>query len=351
MLIDLGAMRDDRHRPGPPDRLRPGRRDRRRVHGGRRRSTGFATPFGDTGSVGLGGLTLGGGIGWLARKHGLTIDSLVEVDLVTADGRLVTVSEAADPDLFWAIRGGGGNFGIATRFRYRLHPVDMVTGGMLVLPLTHQVLRDLVDASVAAPEELTQITFVMGLPPAPFVPPEAVGMPAVLVMPVHAGPLEDGTAAMAPFRAIATPLADMVGPMPYPAMYQLTAGGEQPGPGVVRSAFMPDLDDDGDRRDRRAPPEPAGRPGDDPAAGPRRRRWPACPPAPRRSPIATRRSWPRSSPTARRRTRTLKAYAESYLADLSGQCDRRVLELPRRGGRRAGSTRPTRARPTSGSSR
>ena len=134
---------------------------------------GFATPFGDTGSVGLGGLTLGGGIGWLARKHGLTIDSLVEVDLVTADGRLVTVSEAADPDLFWAVRGGGGNFGVATRFRYRLHPVDIVTGGMLVLPLTPQVLRDLVDALVAAPEELTQITFVMGLPPAPFVPPQA----------------------------------------------------------------------------------------------------------------------------------------------------------------------------------
>ncbi len=202
---------------------------------------GFATPFGDTGSVGLGGLTLGGGIGWLARKHGMTIDSLVEVDLVTADGRLVTVSEAADPDLFWAIRGGGGNFGIATRFRYRLHPVDMVTGGMLVLPLTQQVLRDLVDASLAAPEELTQITFVMGLPPAPFVPPEAVGMPAVVVMPVHAGPLEDGAAAMAPFRAIATPLADMVGPMPYPAMYQLTAEGAEPSPGVVRSAFLPDL--------------------------------------------------------------------------------------------------------------
>ena len=203
---------------------------------------GFATPFGDTGSVGLGGLTLGGGIGWLARKHGLTIDSLVEVDLVTADGHLITVNEDDDPDLFWAVRGGGGNFGIVTRFRYRLHPVNMVTGGMLVLPLTQQVLRDVVDASVAAPEELTQITFVMGLPPAPFVPAEAVGMQAVIVMPVHAGPLEDGAAAMAPFRSIATPLADMVGPMPYPAMYQLTAAGEQPGPGVIRSSFMPDLD-------------------------------------------------------------------------------------------------------------
>jgi FAD/FMN-containing dehydrogenase len=203
---------------------------------------GFATPFGDTGSVGLGGLTLGGGIGWLTRKHGLTIDNLVEVDLATADGHLVTVSESSDPDLFWAVRGGGGNFGIATRFRYRLQPVNIVTGGMLVLPLTPQVLRDVIDVSVAAPDELTQITFVMGLPPAPSVPPEAVGMQAVVVMPVHAGSLEDGAAAMAPFRAIATPLVDMVGPMPYPAMYQLTAAGEQPGQAVIRSSFLRDLD-------------------------------------------------------------------------------------------------------------
>ena len=83
---------------------------------------GFATPFGDSASVGLGGLTLGGGIGWLTRKHGMTIDSLLAVDLVTADGELHTVTEASDPELFWALRGGGGNFGIATRFRYRLHP-------------------------------------------------------------------------------------------------------------------------------------------------------------------------------------------------------------------------------------
>jgi FAD/FMN-containing dehydrogenase len=204
---------------------------------------GMATPFGDTASVGLGGLTLGGGIGWLARKHGMAIDNLLEADIVTADGRLVTVSEDDDPDLFWAIRGGGGSFGIVTRFRYRLHPVEMVTGGALFLPLTREVLRGLIDASLEAPEELTQISFVMPIPPAPFVPPELVGTPAVVVMPVHAGPLDEGAAAMAPFRSLAKPLVDMVGPMPYPAMYQLTAAGEAPAAGVLRSSFLPGLDD------------------------------------------------------------------------------------------------------------
>jgi len=206
---------------------------------------GMATPFGDTLSVGLGGLTLGGGIGWLARKHGMTIDNLLEADIVTADGRMVTVSEESDPDLFWAIRGGGGNFGIVTRFRYRLHPVEIVTGGALFLPLSQQVLRGLIDASVEAPDELTQISFVMPLPPAPFLPPELVGTPAIAVMPVFSGPLDEGAAAMAPFRALAKPYADLIGPMPYPAQYQFTSGGEEPSVGVLRSSFLPDLTEGG----------------------------------------------------------------------------------------------------------
>jgi FAD/FMN-containing dehydrogenase len=204
---------------------------------------GFATPFGDALTVGLGGLTLGGGIGWLTRKHGMTIDNLLEADLVTADGQLRTVNADSDPDLFWAIRGGGGNFGIVTRFRYRLHPVSMVTGGALFLPLTRDVLRGLVDASMAAPDDLTQISMVMALPPAPFVPAELVGTPAVIVMPVHAGPLDEGAAAMAPFRALATPYIDMVGPMPYPAMYKFTEGAGEAGPDFFRSSFLPGLDD------------------------------------------------------------------------------------------------------------
>lgn len=204
---------------------------------------GFATPFGDTGNVGLGGLTLGGGIGWLVRRHGLTIDNLVSVDLVTADGRSRTVSADHDPDLFWALRGGGGNFGIATRFQYRLHPVDTITGGLIALPLNADVLRGLVEVSAAAPEDLSQITFVMGLPPAPFVPAELVGTPAVLVMLVHAGDPEAGPAAVAPFRSLAKPLAEMVGPMPYPAIYSFTEGGGQPGKSVVRSNFLRTLDE------------------------------------------------------------------------------------------------------------
>ena len=204
---------------------------------------GFATPFGDAATVGLGGLTLGGGIGWLTRKHGMTIDNLLEADLVTADGQLRTVNANSDPDLFWAIRGGGGNFGVVTRFRYRLHPVSMVTGGALFLPLSRDVLRGLIEVSAAAPEELTQISMIMPMPPAPFVPTEFVGTPAVMVLPVHAGPIDEGIAAMAPFRALATPYIDMVGPMPYPAMYKLTEGGSQAGPDFVRSTLLPGLDD------------------------------------------------------------------------------------------------------------
>jgi FAD/FMN-containing dehydrogenase len=186
---------------------------------------GLAVPFGDTGSVGIGGITLGGGVGWLGRKHGLTVDSLLAAEIVTADGEIQTVSASRRPDLFWAIRGGGGNFGVVTRFQYRLHPVGLVVGGALALPLTADVLTGLVDVAAAAPDELTTISFVMPLPPAPFVPADQHGRMALIVMPVFAGDVDAGRAAMAPFRALATPIADIVGPMPYPAMYQLTAEG------------------------------------------------------------------------------------------------------------------------------
>lgn len=204
---------------------------------------GFATPFGDTASVGLGGLTLGGGIGWLVRKHGLTIDSVQAVQLVTADGRVRMVSEDEDPDLFWAVRGGGGNFGVATSFAYRLHPVDVITGGALILPATREVLCGLVPVAAAGPEELTMIAMVMPAPPAPFVPEAYHGKPVAIVMLVHAGDPASGAEAVEPFRRLATPVADLVGPMPYPAIYELTAEGEQRSAHVVRSAFMDELPD------------------------------------------------------------------------------------------------------------
>lgn len=204
---------------------------------------GLATPFGDTGSVGIAGLTLGGGIGWLARKHGLTIDALVAVDIVTADGRLLTASADEHSDLFWAVRGGGGNFGVVTRFQFRLYPVDQILGGALFMPVTRDVLRSLVPIAAAAPEELTTISYLMAAPPAPFIPAEHHGKPTLAIMFVYAGDPEAGAKAIEPFRQVAEPLGEMVAPMPYPGIYEFTKEGEEPGPYIVRSLFLDTLDD------------------------------------------------------------------------------------------------------------
>ena len=204
---------------------------------------GLATPFGDTGSVGIAGLTLGGGIGWLARKHGLAIDALVEAEVVTADGVLVTTSETQHPDLFWAIRGGGGNFGIITRFTYRLYPVEQILGGALFLPPTRDVLRSLVPIAASAPEELTTIGFIMPIPPVPFVADEHHGKLSLALMFVYAGDPDAGHAAIAPFRAVATPFGEAAMPMPYPGIYEFTAEGATRHPNTTRSVFMDVLDD------------------------------------------------------------------------------------------------------------
>ena len=180
---------------------------------------GLATGFGDTGSVGIGGITLGGGVGFLARKHGLTIDDLLAADVVTADGRLLRADAETHPDLFWAIRGGGGNFGVATRFKFRLHEVDKIVGGILILPATPDVIASFIAEAEAASEELTTIGNIMVAPPMPFVPEAHHGKLILFAIMVYAGPVEDGQRALAPFRAIATPLADMLRPMPYPEMF------------------------------------------------------------------------------------------------------------------------------------
>jgi len=180
---------------------------------------GLATGFGDTGSVGIGGITLSGGVGYLVRKHGLTIDSLLEAEVVTADGELRHVDEHTHPDLFWAIRGGGGNLGVATRFRYRLHELGGIVGGMLFLPATVDVVADFIAEAEAAPEELSAIANVMVAPPMPFVPEEVHGKLIVMALMCYAGGPEAGEQALAPFRALAKPLADMLRPMSYPEMY------------------------------------------------------------------------------------------------------------------------------------
>jgi FAD/FMN-containing dehydrogenase len=180
---------------------------------------GLATGFGDTGSVGIGGITLGGGVGFLVRKHGLTIDNLLAAELVTADGQVLEVDADHHPELFWAIRGGGGNFGVATRFRFRLHQLASIVGGMLLLPATTEVIAGFVAAAEAAPEELSGIANVMVAPPLPFIPAAQHGQLVVLALLAYAGDAEAGERALAPFRALAEPIADMLAPMSYAEMF------------------------------------------------------------------------------------------------------------------------------------
>ena len=189
---------------------------------------GLALGFGDTGSVGIGGITLGGGVGYLARKYGLTIDDLLAADIVTADGEVRRVDAERAPDLFWAIRGGGGNFGVATRFRFRLHELPTVVGGMMLLPATAETIAGFMVEAEAAPEEFSAIANVTKAPPMPFLPEEAHGKLVIMALVCFAGDAEEGQRVLAPFRALAEPLADMVRPIPYPEIYPPEEEGYHP---------------------------------------------------------------------------------------------------------------------------
>jgi FAD/FMN-containing dehydrogenase len=180
---------------------------------------GLAIGFGDTGSVGIGGITLGGGIGYLVRKHGLTIDSLIGAEIVTADGEIRTIDADHEPDLFWAIRGGGGNFGVVTRFHYRLHPLTQVIGGMLIQPATPEVVAGFMAVADGAPEELSVIANVMGCPPMPFVPEELHGTTVLFSLVCWSGELHEGERVLAGLRGLAEPIADLVKPMTYPELF------------------------------------------------------------------------------------------------------------------------------------
>jgi FAD/FMN-containing dehydrogenase len=204
---------------------------------------GLAVGFGDTGSVGLGGITLGGGVGYLVRKYGLTIDSLLAAEIVTADGQLLHVDDKSHPDLFWAIRGGGGNFGVATRFKFQLQKVDSVFGGMLILPATEDVIAGFMAEAEAAPDELSTIANVMTAPPMPFLPAEVHGKLIVFAMLVYVGNADDGERVVAPFRKLATPLADMLKPMKYPEIFQEEGGGDDYHPvAASRTMFIDRVD-------------------------------------------------------------------------------------------------------------
>ena len=197
---------------------------------------GLALPTGDTDSVGLGGLTLGGGMGFLVRKYGLTIDNLLSVELVTADGRLIRAS---------AERASGPVLGAARRRRQlrRRHRVPVSTGSpsatrstaaRLILPASAEVLRGYVETADAAPDELSTIGFLMQAPPLPFIPADKVGSLVLMVVACYVGDHAAGERALAPLRALATPVADLIGPMPYPGAVRVHQTGQHPRPAAPR---------------------------------------------------------------------------------------------------------------------
>lgn len=205
---------------------------------------GLVTPFGDTGSVGVAGITLGGGVGWLVRKHGMTIDSLLAVEIVTADGQRRIASAVEDPDLFWAVRGAGANFGVVTRLQFRLHPLDNVLAGDILLPATRDVLRRLIPALVAAPDELTAMPNIMLAPPDPAIPDEHRGRPVVYLSLAWSGSPDAGERALAPLRALGSPISDTVAWQPYPALFSTVDREAEPVWGISsRALFLDALDD------------------------------------------------------------------------------------------------------------
>jgi FAD/FMN-containing dehydrogenase len=185
---------------------------------------GLAVTGGLVSSTGLGGFTLGGGIGWLLRKHGLTCDNLVSADVVTADGRLVHASAEQHSDLFWALRGGGGNFGVVTSMEYALHPVGpTVLGGLLFFPgeTARDVLLGWRELTASMPDELTSLVVFTTAPPVPFLPESVHGTPIVAVGAMYCGAIDVGEDVVAPLRRLAEPIADLLGPVPYAAMQQM----------------------------------------------------------------------------------------------------------------------------------
>ncbi len=219
LLIDLAPMR--------AVRVDPARRTGR-AEGGvtlgefdtETQQFALATPLGINSTTGIAGLTLGGGYGWLSRTYGLTVDNLLSADVVTADGALVTSSEQENSDLFWALRGGGGNFGVVTSFEYRLHPVGPeVLAGLIVHPFDNaaQLLRRYRDVVEAAPDALSVWAVMRKAPPLPFLPTSVHGKEVLVLAVCYAGDLAAGERALRPLRAIGTPHADVVGPAPYAA--------------------------------------------------------------------------------------------------------------------------------------
>ena len=209
---------------------------------------GLATPGGEISDTGVAGLTLGGGIGWLSRMHGLASDNLLAVELVTAEGEVLTADDDTDPDLMWGLRGGGGNFGIVTRFTFRLHPVATPWAGLVMYPgdRAADVLHLVNEVGASAPRELSLVAALVSAPPAPFIPPEAVGTPVAGIAAAYLGDHDLGRELTAPLQRLGTPFVDTFAPTPYVDVQQMFDDANVPGRhAYVRSDFLGAVPDEG----------------------------------------------------------------------------------------------------------
>jgi FAD/FMN-containing dehydrogenase len=220
LVIDLSQMRSVRVDP----QARTARAEGGATWGDVDRETqvfGLATPGGEVSATGIAGLTLGGGLGYLRRKYGLTIDNLLSVDIVTADGQFLKASESENPDLFWAVRGGGGNFGVVTSFEYRLHPVGPLVYSFVPVyaatPIERvkEILRVWRDFALEAPDEISSEAVFWSVPEAEEFPEMAWGQPVLILDSVYAGPAEEGERAFQPLRELGEPLLDLSEAAPY----------------------------------------------------------------------------------------------------------------------------------------
>ena len=199
---------------------------------------GLVVPAGVVSKTGIAGLTLGGGVGWLTRKHGLTVDNVISFEVVTADAEVVTASAEEHPDLFWALRGGGGNFGVVTSFEYRAHPLSMVLGGLVLHPRSQaiDVLRFFRDFTASAPDELGTYAALLSAPD---------GSPVVGFAACYSGDLAEGERALAPLRGFGAPILDAIQPMPFPVMQTLLDAAVPDGnQNYWKSTFLRELSDE-----------------------------------------------------------------------------------------------------------
>ncbi|MGN6723534.1 MAG: FAD-binding oxidoreductase, partial [Marmoricola sp.] len=212
-------------------------------------AVGRGIPGGEISDTGVAGLTLGGGVGWLSRTYGLACDNLLEAEVVLADGSIVTTSDDKDPDLIWGLRGGGGNFGVVTRFTFSLNPIPVpMFAGFVMHPIAHarDGLRLLLDIAKDAPDELGLAAAFICAPPAPFVPEELHFTPVVALAAAYVGPSAEGAERVRPLRELEAPIADLFGEMPYTVLQSMFDAGAPRGLASYASGeWLDPLDDSG----------------------------------------------------------------------------------------------------------